>query len=86
MPPIVTLWSFSDSQVTWVQLALGVVSWYGFQQGWLSAEMSAVCLLVSVRATLNPKGVLITTASHRRSLDGFGLPNQSGFYLWFCLL
>ena len=86
------IWSFHDTdrgcKVTWVQLALDFVSRYGFQPGWLSAEMSAGILASRFRSyflkMLKANGIRITTVSRCRNLHVFGLPNQSGFYGSVC--
>ena len=86
------IWSFHDtdrgSKVTWVQLALDFVSRYGFQPGWLSAEISAGILASRFRSyflkLLKANDIVITTASRCRNLHVLGLPNQSGFHGSVC--
>ena len=67
-----------------VQLALDCVWRYGFQPGWLSAEMFAGILVSRFRSSflkmLKANGILITTASRCRNRKVFESPHQSGFY------
>ena len=82
---------FGPSMIQIGVVILDFVSRYGFQPGWLSAEMSAGILASRFRyyflKMLKANGILITTVSRCTHLHVFGLPNQSGFYdvLWFRL-